>query len=241
MKRTGNVVATWQDWVNAFNRIGPQIMDITGGEPFMNKNLVDIINGLSCKIGLTTNLSQNILEFVQKVSPSKVVSITVSYHPSQVMTQEAFIGKALLLANRGFNVTVNFVAHPEQLFLIPAARALFESMGLRFHVDPFATDNQNRFEYSDREKQFLAPFVQADREFRIKDVQKNVKCSGGRNYLQVDPDGFAYRCMTMHLTHEAPLGNILDPLFKVNKSDAPCSIADLCGGCDRDKVTISNA
>lgn len=241
MKRKGHVEAGWQDWVNSFNRIHPQILDITGGEPFLNKNLVDIINGINSKIGLTTNLSQNILPFVQKVDPEKIVNMTLSYHPSQAMTQEAFIGKVLLLANRGFNVNVNFVAHPEQMYLIPAVRHLFEGMGIRFHVDPYAEDNQNRFQYTDKEKQFLAPFVGADREFRIKDVEKTVNCSGGRNYLQVDPDGFAYRCMTMHLTTGEPIGNILDETFKANEKDEICSMADLCGGCDRDKVTITPA
>ena len=241
MKRAGNIQATWQDWVKAFNRLDPEIMDITGGEPFLNKNLVDIINGLNCKIGLTTNLSQSILEFVQKVSPRKVISMTLSYHPSQGMTQEAFIGKVLLLAHRGFSLNVNFVAHPEQMFLIPAVRHLFEGMGVRFHVDPYAEDNQNRFQYSDVEKNFLAPFVEKDREFRIKDVEKTVNCSGGRNYLQVDPDGFAYRCMTMHLTTGEPIGNILDETFAPLKEDAICHMADLCGGCDRDKVTITPA
>lgn len=241
-RREGSgIMRPWQDWVSAFNRLDPQIMDITGGEPFMNPNLVDIIQGLNCKLGLTTNLSQSILRFVQEVSPQKVVSMTLSYHPSQAMTQEAFIGKVLLLANRGFSVNVNFVAHPEQMFLIPAVRHLFEGMGVRFHVDPYAEDNQNRFNYSDKEKQFLAPFVGKDREFRIKDVEKNVLCSGGRNYLQVDPDGFAYRCMTLHLTKGEPIGNILDNDFKPNDKDEFCSMADLCGGCDRDKVNISPA
>ena len=239
MKRKGNVLASRENWVSAFNRLKPDIMDITGGEPFLNKNLIDIINGLSCRIGLTTNLSQPILDFVEKVSPSKVVSMTLSYHPSQsAITQEQFVGKVLLLANRGFKVTVNFVAFPEQMFLIPAAKGLFEGMGVRFHVDPYAQDNQGRFQYSAKEMNFLSQFVEKDREFRIKQVEKEVNCSAGRDYIQVDPDGFAYRCMTLHLMTGEPIGNILDESFKLNDDDI-CRMADLCGGCDRDKATLT--
>ena len=241
MKNRGDIKATWQEWVDAFNRLKPGVIDITGGEPFLNKNLIDIVNGLETTVAITTNLSQPILEFAQKVSPSKVISMTLSYHPSQSLSQEAFVGKVLLLANRGFNVTINFVAYPEQIYLIPAIKNLFEGIGIRFHVDPYAEDNQLRFKYSERENRFLSQFVNPDRAFRVNDVDKIVTCSGGRDYIQVDPDGFAYRCMTMNLRKESPIGNILDKTFKLNTSDEICYTGDLCGGCDRDKCTILSA
>ena len=239
MKSRGDIKATWQEWVDSFNRLKPGIIDITGGEPFLNKNLIDIVNGLEARVAITTNLSQPILEFAQKVSPEKVFSMTLSYHPTQAsITQEAFVGKVLLLANRGFNVTINFVAYPEQIYLIPAVKGLFEGMGIRFHVDPYAEDNQLRFKYSERENRFLSQFVTTDRAFRVNDVARLVTCSGGRDYIQVDPDGFAYRCMTMNLRKESPIGNILDKTFKLNDTDEICYTGDLCGGCDRDKCRI---
>jgi len=238
LKSRGDIKATWQEWVEAFNRLKPGVIDITGGEPFLNKNLIDIVNGLDTTVAITTNLSQTVLEFAQNVSPNKVISMTLSYHPSQGLSQEAFVGKVLLLANRGFNVTINFVAYPEQIYLIPALKGLFEGIGLRFHVDPYAENNQLRFKYSERENIFLSQFVNQDRAFRVHDVEKVVTCSGGRDYIQVDPDGFAYRCMTMNLRKESPIGNILDKTFKLNDKDETCGIGDLCGGCDRDKCTI---
>jgi sulfatase maturation enzyme AslB (radical SAM superfamily) len=140
--------------------------------------------------------------------------------------------------NRGFNVNVNFVAHPEQLYLIPMMRAYFEGAGIRFHVDPFAEEKNSRFVYSVLEKSFLNTYVGQDRAFRIQWQDPNVVCTGGHDYLQVDPDGNAYRCMTQHLVGVSPIGNILDKDFVPNKESMACNMADQCGGCDRDKVTI---
>ena len=227
-------------WIDALNKLSPEIIDITGGEPFLNPDLPKIINGLNAKIGLTTNLSVPILKFVTEVNPSKVISMTISYHPSQSqLTKDLFISRATLLRSRGFNINVNFVAYPEQLGLIPQLEQLFRANGIRFHVDPFAEDENNKFQYSEVEKEFLKMFIGQDREFRITDQKKNVCCSGGRDYLQVDPSGDAYRCMTHHLIGIKPIGNIFDENFCLNGGDDPCGHGDICGGCDRDKVTIS--
>jgi radical SAM protein with 4Fe4S-binding SPASM domain len=244
MKARGDVKATWQDWAAAFNRLKPSVLDITGGEPFLNKNLVDILEALDPKIrvGITTNLTQPIHDFVKRISPSKVFSMTLSYHPSQsVITRDAFIGKAMLLAKSGFHVCVNFVAYPEQMYLIPIFKGLFESCGIRFHVDPYGIDNLGPYPYSDAEKTFLAPFIERDRQFRIDKVDPVVRCSGGRDYMLVDPDGYAFRCWALHIAKEPPFGNILDGTFQEMKEDSICSMSGVCGGCDRDKVTISNA
>lgn len=242
MKSRGDIKATWQDWVAAFNRIKPETLDITGGEPFLNKNLVDILGALDKKIrvGITTNLTQSIMEFVEKISPNQVFSMTLSYHPSQTaITRDAFLGKAMLLERRGFKVCVNFVAHPEQMFMIPALKAIVESCGIRFHVDPYGIDNLGQYPYSQSDIEFLSPFVDKDRQFRIKSNRGPVKCSGGRDYMLVDPDGYAFRCWALHLATEPAFGNILDGTFEPFREDSLCSMSGVCGGCDRDKVTIT--
>lgn len=44
------------------------------------------------------------------------------------------VPSCLFLQSRGFLVTVNCVAWPEQLYLIPAWAEMFHSHGLRFHA-----------------------------------------------------------------------------------------------------------
>ncbi len=233
----------WEAWVEAFNRLQPDVIDITGGEPFLNKNLIDIIAGFrdGIKVGITTNLSQDVTEFVQRITPEKVISMTLSYHPTQAqMSRESFMGKALLLHNRGFQVTVNFVAYPEQMFLIHGMKGFFESTGVRFHVDPYCEPDGKPFPYSELERNLLQSVASPDRAYKLEETAKNVLCSAGMDYLQIDPEGNAHRCITYHYHKDGmkPLGNIFDKAFTWNTQKEFCAFGDKCGGCDRDKVTI---
>lgn len=233
---------TWQEWVEKLNALNPEIIDITGGEPFLNPNMVDIINGLNCKVGITTNATKDLTRYVQEVSPNKVVSMTLSFHPSQnTISKEYFIGKCLMLRQRGFNVTVNFVAYPEQMYLIQGLRQIFESGGIRFHIDPYAEEAEHPYKLNDKEKDFLRPFITEDRLFKVDRPQETTKlCSGGMDYLNIHPNGSVYRCMTLALMNDKPMGNLFDPNFKVNTEFEFCNKFGLCGGCDRDKATFKD-
>lgn len=227
-------------WLNAFNRLKPRIIDITGGEPFLYKDLIPLINGLnkSIEIGLTTNLTQDITQFVQKVNPSRILSMTLSYHPSMSMQKDYFIGKALLLLQRGFPINVNFVGYPEQMYMIPTLKYTFESAGIKFHVDPYAQHEGKQYEFNDFEQAFLKKMVGNDREFRFKETEGVVKCSAGSDYLVILPDGTAHRCMHFNLTGRKAIGNILDPTMKLYDEWQLCDQMNQCGGCDKDKTQM---
>lgn len=242
MKAKGDCKASWQEWVAAFNKIKPSVIDITGGEPFLNKNIIEIINGLESGVlvGLTTNLTFSIERFATDVSPKKAFSITASYHPSTTLIdKQTFIDRALTLKNNGFHVTVNFVAYPDQMLIIPELKKEIEGNGIRFHVDPYGVGNIGHYEYTKEQRDFLNPYVGADRVFRMNKDNSEVRCSGGRDYMMVDPDGYAYRCWAKHIAKSHPIGNIFDVSFKALDADENCSMSSLCGGCDRDKVTIN--
>jgi len=232
----------WQDWVALFNRFKPEVLDITGGEPFLNLNMVDIIKALdsSIKLGITTNLTQDMTRFVNEVSTDRICNITLSYHPSQALSIEAFLGKALMLKNRGYLINVNFVMYPEQLWLCDNLKEIFEiKHGIRFHVDPYATNPLFPCELTTAEKEFVQKFVGVDRDYRFKEKKTNrVKCSAGNNYLLIQPDGSAFRCMTMVWNDKGSMGNVFSPDFKIDNEPKICENYFNCAGCDMDKVTI---
>jgi MoaA/NifB/PqqE/SkfB family radical SAM enzyme len=245
-QRQGNKVGEYtaipfidsKKWVEAINRIGFDILDISGGEPFLQTGFIDLLEGVNCKIGMTSNLSHPLTEFVQRIRPSKVISITASYHPSQNMSLDQFCGRAILLQSKGFNVTINFVAHPDQMFLIPAVAQQFKQMGFRFHVDPYVAYT-DKYEFNDAEKKFLEPFVGQDRSHYLKDKEQGIKrCSGGRTHLHIQPNGDAYRCYTDFVQKKPSIGNIFEPSFKMASADSDCAIWSSCLGCDKDKVQI---
>ncbi len=230
-------------WVNAWNRLCPSILDISGGEPWLQPGFIDMLMGFddSIKIAITTNATKDLTEFVQKISPDKVVSMTLSYHPSQRMSYEYFLGKCLLLKNRGFNITVNFVTWPEQMWLIPELKERFEKYGIRFHVDPYAATPYSPYEFTEKEKEFLKNYVGEDRKNFFGEVDKSpVLCSGGYEHLNVLPNGDAYRCINDKIFSKPKIGNILDPDFELNKEWTYCSDYFRCSGCDKDKVRVKH-
>ena len=130
-----------------------------------------LLTGLdpSIRVAITSNLSHPLVEFVQHVSPERVINVTASFHPMEngtrthPMNPEIFVGRCLFLQNYGFNVTVNAVAWPEQIYLIPAWAEMLHSHGLRFHVDPYSSIAYHPYEYSDTERKFLEPWIWEDR------------------------------------------------------------------------------
>lgn len=225
-------------WIEALNRIGFEIIDISGGEPFLQPGIIEILKRVKGKIGITSNLTMPMAEFVSEVSPDKVVSITASYHPSQTLGFDQFIGRVLLLKAKGFNITVNFVGHPDQMYLIPALKKNIDGLGVRFHVDPYVP-YLKPYPFSDQEKEFLSKFVGSDREHYLKEAKISTKkCSAGKTHLHIQPNGDAYRCYTDFVQKKPKIGNIFEKSFRGSSGDGDCSIWSKCLGCDKDKVEI---
>lgn len=238
------------DWLETWNRLRPQLLDITGGEPFLMPDLLDVLTGLdpTISVAITSNLSHPLLEFVKHVGPERVINVTASFHPMEngarthPMNPEIFVGRCLFLQNHGFNVTVNIVAWPEQMHLIPAWAEMFRSHGLRFHVDPYSSIAYYPYEYTEAERRFLEPWIWENRRAGLEvlrpDAPATVMCSGGVDHINVQPDGFAWRCILERQLEVNLLGNVFDPRFVLLTSPLPCNEAWQCPACDRDKVEV---
>jgi MoaA/NifB/PqqE/SkfB family radical SAM enzyme/tetratricopeptide (TPR) repeat protein len=234
-----------EKWIAAWNRVRPATLDISGGEPFLQPNFIRMLQGFdnSIRVAITTNLSFDLTEFVQKISPNKVFSMTLSFHPTQKLPLNVFLGRALLLKNRGFRTMVNFVTYPEQLWMLGNYKQIFESHGLGFHVDPYATTPYYPFELSEKERAYLRPFVGGDRAHASsltgEKKEIHVLCSGGVSHLNVQPNGDAYRCIFDKIQGPASkVGNLFDPDFKLYQEWRHCGSYQDCPGCDRDKVKV---
>lgn len=224
-------------WVEAFNRLNPGQMAISGGEPLLQPGFIDILKGINADaIGLTSNLSHSLIDFCREVDPGKVKYITASYHPTEnKMSKEHFLGKVLLLKEHGFQVTVNLVAWPELVWIIPILHAEFASHGVAMHVDPYAPMATLPTAYTPAQSALLARYLSANRTYQ---PHKDVMCSGGQTHLSVQPDGAAWRCILEKQQVINPVGNIFDPEFRLLDSPGPCHQADNCPGCDRDHVRV---
>ena len=239
----------WERWVEAWNRINPQWLDITGGEPFLpGIGLLEVLPRLSnsIKVSITSNLSHSLLEFVKVATPQQVHSITASFHPSengtkqQPMNPEIFIGRVKFLQEFGYRVTANIVAWPEQLWLIPHWVGMFDAQGIRWHIDPYQSIAYYPWEYTEAERELLRPYMAENRAWGLdaKPDGKIVECSGGVDHLSVQPNGDAWRCILERQQLINPLGNVFDEDFQPWSQAGRCWQAWQCPACDRDKVTV---
>ncbi len=239
----------WDKWVDVWNKLKPQYLDITGGEPFLpGIGLVQILEHLdkSIKVSITSNLSHSLLDFVKVATPHQVHSITASFHPTEngtkanPMNPEIFIGRVKFLQEFGFQVTANMVAWPEQLWLIPHWVQMFDAQGIRWHVDPYQSIAYYPWEYTEAQKEMLRPFMRENRAWGLdpKPDGKQVFCSGGIDHISVQPNGDAWRCILERQQLIGRIGNVFDPDFRLATESRPCDQSWQCPACDRDKVSL---
>lgn len=204
----------------------------------MLPGFVDMLKALhpSIRLSITTNLTLPMEEFARCIDPARVANITCSRHPSMYkQPKEMFDGKVMLLLSRGFRVTVNLVAHPDQMYLIPDMKRHYEKMGAIFHVDPFREGrNEERYPYTDNQKLFLRKYVKKDRVVDLDDVKYHKAfCSAGQDYIYVEPNGDYWPCGRYHASQHEPRGNVFVDT-SVFTHGTVCGEYQSCSGCDRD-------
>jgi len=140
-------VHPYESWIKAFDRffslngIGGGIIHTNGGEPLFYKGIDHIFHFLYSKgfeIAITTNLSVDIYKIISKVPVEGIGIINASLHPTDKNFRwELFKSRVLLLKEFGYSVAINFVAHPDQIMLIPEYHEFFtEKHGIELQVIP---------------------------------------------------------------------------------------------------------
>ncbi len=112
------------EWIKLLNSIdfGNVPLTLGGGEPTLHKDFYEIVNGLKTKVDLLTNLSFDVDEFIEKVSPDRFTksdipfycSIRISYHVGQ-SNEEELIAKTKKLRDNGFDVGIFSLFHPHHI------------------------------------------------------------------------------------------------------------------------------
>ena len=130
---------------------------------------------------------------------------------------EIFVDRCLFPQNHGFNVTVNLVAWPEQMYLIPSWAEMFHSHGQRFHVPPYLSISYYPYEYSPSERALLERWTWENHKAGLRVVKPEVSikvlCSGGADHFNVQPDGSAWRRVFEQAVGHQPVGECARPGF----------------------------
>lgn len=123
--------------VKFFNNTGlTWLIHITGGEPFLYPNFVELCQRLTERhfININTNLSQkNVFDFSQLINSRKVTFINCGLHIIQREKKnlvEDFIKKFHLLRKKRFNLFVSYVMYPSLFQRFEKDFSYFKSKGI---------------------------------------------------------------------------------------------------------------
>ncbi len=226
-----------REWNKALRLFPPAYVSISGGEPLLYENIVQLINVLPRKHKLTnftTNLSLP-FDGLRQIR-NKDFKLSVSFHPHTVR-KETLKRHVLKLRNYGFEVNVNFLAYPQFLHMLPALKSFFESEPkVLFWVDQYLDPN---YRYSNDEKAVLAKYAQGDYLFGFDRNDKNTKaCWAGSRFFLIIPNGDVFSCHAgfYYIYHpgyreiysgpkrEFYLGNLFDGSFRPLRKSKICNL-----------------
>ncbi|MDD4909397.1 MAG: radical SAM protein [Candidatus Omnitrophica bacterium] len=223
-------------WMRHWNRIhklyGPPVIIITGGEPFLYPDFIELIKRLSeisAHINISTNASGDLEGFIRHIDPGKV-SLSLSFQP-EFEHLDHFLKKVLFVRGSGFDGCINFVAYPPYIKDIPAHIERFNSIGQQLKIIPFWGVYEGReypHSYSEDEKRIVG----ADEQWLQKVRRKGSICPAGRKAALIFPDGKVARCG--QIGERDLIGSFFDDDFTLHDRPLPCD-AEYCP-CDEGAV-----
>ncbi|MBU4580790.1 radical SAM protein [Patescibacteria group bacterium] len=206
----------------------PWIIGMTGGEPFLYPNFVELCQELTknYKIALDTNLSLNkkVKEFVNTINPERVEYIYISTHILEREKRnevEEFIKNLLLLKAKKFNFSVNYIIHPTLIKRFKKDYNYFKSKGIKLNPKPLKGEYNGKTypeSYSEQEKRMILGY-DLKASTKLPFYCKGMKCKAGNTFILIQPDGTVTRCF-----HDKTiLGNIFQNI-QLNKTIKPCQM-----------------
>lgn len=223
------------NWVRALRKIPPARIDISGGEPLIYNGLIPLINNMPKKhwIGsITTNLSSSV-DILKEVR-NKDFPIFASFHPYEADTDD-FKASLLRIKNYGFSISVNVVAYPKVLDLLPEFKKQFEEeVGIDMNICVYEDAVLKVHKYNSRQTEIIQTYIGNNLGSRYKFDNFNLKnCVAGSKCFLIAPNGDVYTCHAGFYLQEQEfhLGNLFDGSFNPLKSSRTCSLPCICP-CD---------
>lgn len=139
-----------QQIADSFNKSGRSwLIYITGGEPFLYPNLVELCKELTKNhiISINTNLFHNdIYRFAESIDPERVRNIHCSLHIQEREKRNAvddFIKKYRFVESKGFYTYASYVLHPFFLNRFKKDYEYFKSQGIILRPKVFRGKSSN--------------------------------------------------------------------------------------------------
>lgn len=204
--------------VEAFRKFAPLRLAITGGEPLLVPNFIELCHKLGefAIIELQTNFTIKIREFIDTVKPECIERFLTTYHPKQrnePFTKQRFIDDVLYARKQGHRVDVFFVDYPE------------------YTVDYYMEECKRLFDAGivPMRKRYNGDF-KGDQYVGDAKVFTGIKCNAGHKFFAM----WENFDMTLCDTGREPLGNLLTG-YKLNDGPITCPV-NFCGCLGRENI-----
>lgn len=204
---------------------------ITGGEPFLYPNFVELCEKLTQNhfITINTNLStSNTKFFAERIDPTKVYSINAALH---ILEREKkggvnkFIDVVNLYQEKGFEVRVEYVVYPSLINRLNSDFEMLKQNGVKIlNIKTFRGKYNNLFypsAYNDDERRLISNLAIDKVEVDLVDKKLSFfgkNCSAGKDFFTMNPGGDLRRCSTGAKTY----GNIFKGTFVPDQFAKPC-------------------
>lgn len=208
---------------------------VSGGEPFLHPNLLEIVEGLRelhHAVSVVTNFSasrEKLQAFLESAGAALRV-FSASLHLEYVGTPaeiDAFARKAVWVQEqlpREASLNVTCVATRANLTRLESVAAAFAAQGLRFKIQPEKQDREV-IHYTEEEKSLILRLGGHNGLGALAPSFKGRPCWAGARSFTLDDKGNAWRCYPARRFRAQFLGNFLDESFKLARGPSPCLYA----------------
>jgi len=235
-KQSPNTILTPKEIFKLFEKTKKNwLILMTGGEPFLYPNFVEVCQKLTKNhhLTITTNLThKSICEFADKINPIKILCISASYHRDELIKnnlQKNFIENCLYLKEKGFCILVNFVAYPSNIPQINEDIQMFEKLDLECIVYGYRGKFNNKLypnNYTKEELSFISKNSLDETEIMIVENDFKFKghfCEAGSKYFVVKSNGDIQSCFTI----ADKIGNLFNGDLTLNSKSKICP-SEIC-------------
>ena len=209
-------------WKKVYEKYGRCKLHITGGEPFLYPNFIEIILSLLeyHNLHVTTNLSFNVDKLKVLNIKKDYLFINATFHPFYQKIQE-FISKVSILKDSGYEVSATYMSDDLQMLEFLNYKNIFLKNNISFSpVEVNCKKVKNNIV-----KDFLINGFIKKRDISIK-AEGNNLCNAGYSYLVVKSSGDIFVCSR----NENKIGNIfidgLDFLLQKNNCSKDCILSE---------------
>jgi len=185
---------------------------ISGGEPFMKKDIVEIlsmISNLGYKLEMTTNgaFPERIKELLEKSNPDKIdiaISIDGLKNSNDMIRAAGGFDKAIktlkIIKEIGINkLQVNVVIQKLNIDYLDEIKDYFSSLDVDVAFIPLQSTNNMKIPYNDGEIEKIVHYMRyrVDIKYLLsKGKFKITNCHSGQTTCFIDPTGKVFTCMT---------------------------------------------